>query len=164
MSRKVRVSFAAPLVMIAFGPACVVHTASTPPPDHTTIDGDGTGPRTGPTPTPDHAANPDNPSDTAQQGPNPTQQANLGTWNVTMSNSDHTCYAQIAVNCPPKGATCNPPPPRAMEACPSGMSMERPVRIVEETANQCAVYFPAPACPAGTMCNPPRPQKIDCPR
>jgi hypothetical protein len=169
MSRKVRVSFAAPLVMIAVGPACVIHTAKAPPP---TVEGNGTGsaqpgpimnpPRpVDPSTTPDHAAGPDTPG-TAQQGP--TQPANLGSWTVTMSQGDHTCYAQVAVTCPPKGATCNPPPPRAMEACPSGMSMDRPVRIVEETADQCAVYFPMPACPSGASCNPPRPQKIDCPQ
>lgn len=178
MSRKVRVSFAAPLVAIAVGPACILHTSSTPPPTGTGSTttapppGDGDAPArppilnpprpTDPSTTPTQAEGAGTAGGAMQQTPPPVVQRPLGSWNLSMNQQDHTCYASVDVTCSPK-ATCNPPPPRKV-ACPSNMSMERGIRIVEEAPDACAVYYPTPACPPDMACNPPRPQKIDCPR
>lgn len=99
-------------------------------------------------------------NDTMQQQP-PPKQASLRSWNVFMTGSD--CYTSYNVQCPPKGATCNPPPPQKLERCPSGISADRPLTIREEPANSCALYHPMSDCPPGVACNPPRPQKIECP-
>jgi hypothetical protein len=165
-------------------PACFVTTAKPAPPpsgrnntttadvrDHRTNPDEPRAhvnpPRpTGDTPTQEHPGHTTPPpkaepgNDTMQQSP-PTKQASLRSWNVFMSGKD--CYTSYNVTCPPKGATCNPPPPQKLERCPSGITAERPMTIREDPADSCALYYPMPDCPPGVACNPPRPQKIECP-
>lgn len=185
MSAKTpRRTFAAPLVVtlaLPFAGACFVTSGKAPPPsggstnDHRTGSGDTAGnpttthanpPRqdypTGPTTAP----NTDPSTSTVVQQPPTqptTQQAELRTWHVFQNTSDKSCYATLKVDCPPKPATCNPPPPTKLASCPSGLEMPQGLTIREDAANSCAVYHPMPACPAGMSCNPPRPQTIACP-
>ena len=119
------------------------------------------------TPTkPPHTMPPGGGAGTVQQPPQPTQQTPqttpLRSWTVFVNN-DKSCSTQYDVVCPPKGATCNPPPPQKLAKCPSGITMDRPLKIKEDAANSCALYYPNPECPAGVACNPPRPQTIACP-
>jgi hypothetical protein len=93
----------------------------------------------------------------------PTTQANLRTWHVTQ-RSDKSCYASLKVECPPKPATCNPPPAVKLASCPDGLQMPQGMTIHEESANSCALHHPMPDCPPGMACNPPRPQSIECPK
>lgn len=187
-----RRSFAAPLVVTLAVPACIVATKPAPAPvsgsvrDNRTDPNPGTNPDGTPTPPPPPIANPPPPdrvtppappapppprapqpgNTTVQQPPPPTPPtttpAALRSWTVFVGN-DKTCYSQYDVVCPPKGATCNPPPPQKLASCPPGITAERPFKIKEETADNCALYYPTPDCGAGVTCNPPRPQKIACP-
>ena len=172
MSRKIRYHFAAPLVMtLAVAPACVVRTAPPPPPSATD---DGAGsvqtisnpppPGTGsalPPPVDDRAPFPGGPPDTAQQ--TPATPPRLGAWTVFQNQRDHQCYVQITVDCPPKGATCNPPPPRVMDSCPTGMALDRPIQLYEQSPGVCFLQPPIPPCPRNAKCKAPAPQKTDCP-
>lgn len=183
MSAKTpRRTFAAPLVVTLAVPlagACLVTSSKAPPPgdsttgrtnDHRTGED-----RTPPTtthvnppranPGPTTAPNTDPTPSTVQQTEpaQPTQQAALRTWHVFQSTSDKSCYATLKVECPPKPATCNPPPPTKLASCPSGLQMPQGLTIREDAANSCAVYYPMPDCPPGMACNPPRPQTITCP-
>lgn len=184
MSAKLpRRSFAAPLVVTLAMPACLV-TSSKPAPAPVTSNTGNEGetsahmnpPRTQPTepaqPTqhPGHGA-PPQPRDpqpgnqVAQQTQQAPTEATLRTWTVYVqaSGKGQECYASHDITCPPKGATCNPPPPTKLASCPSGITAERPLKIREDAANSCSLYYPMPACPANVACNPPRPQTVSCP-
>jgi len=187
MSAKTpRRTFAAPLVVTLALPvagACFVTSGTKAPPpggstnDHRTGSGDGTAePATNPPtphvnppragyPDPGTAPNSEPTSGTVQQTnpAQPTQQTALRTWHVFQNSSDKHCYAVHNVECPPKGATCNPPPPVQLKSCPSGLEMPQGLTIREDSANSCAIYSPMPECPANMSCNPPRPQTIACP-
>jgi hypothetical protein len=188
-----RRSFAAPLVVTLAVPACIVTSSKPAPAptgdngnpngsvrDHRT---DGQAEPSDPPPPPpgtmvnpprvvDHPAppttttppprDPQRGNGTMQQPvPPPTQQAPLRSWTVYINGKD--CYTSYDVTCPPKGATCNPPPPQKLAKCPDGITADRPFKIKEDSANSCALYYPMPDCPAGVSCNPPRPQKTGCP-
>lgn len=182
MSAKTpRRTFAAPLVVTLALPmagACLVTSGTKAPPpggsttDHRTGSGE---PATSP-PTPHvnpprqeyptgTATNTDPSTSTVQQTSpaQPTQQAELRTWHVFQNSGDKSCYATLDVDCPPKGATCNPPPPTKLASCPSGLQMPQGLAIREDSANSCAIYYPMPECPKDMSCNPPRPQTIACP-
>jgi len=162
MSRRPRRAFSAPLVMtLAVAPACIVSTksgGSTTPPDP---------PHTGePRPMvnpPPPERGPDQPPPRAPQpGDQQVQQTPVleRTWSV-FTRDGKTCHAMLEVSCP-TGATCNPPPPAAVD-CPPGIEINRPLQIEEYTGKQCTLYYPDPPCPEGASCNPPAPQKVDCP-
>jgi hypothetical protein len=176
-----RRTFAAPLVVTLALPiagACIVKTGSSPQrsgtTDHRTGGGESgnpTGthvnpPRTTPTTTgPKTAPDPNTSTSTTVQQTNPaqpTQQASLREWHVFQN--DKSCYATQKVDCPPKPATCNPPPPVKLASCPSGLEMPQGLTIREDAPDSCAVWYPMPDCPAGMSCNPPRPQQIACPK
>lgn len=164
MSRKLRTNFAAPLVVtLAALPGCVVRSGpapaargadgapptvvSNPPRATDEVPPDATPPREGP------------PADQVQQAP----PARLTTWTVYQSRTDQTCYAAIDVACSPK-ATCNPPPPRALDECPAGMTMDQRLTIQETSPGVCALVFPKPAsCGSNPTCDPPRSRPIACP-
>lgn len=180
MSRKVRSSFAAPLVVtLAVAPACMVRTSSPPPGaaptererDRTHVHQNPPRPPT--VGTTDSVNNPDPQPrdpvvvDTVQQTPPPTQSGQLASWTVFLDRRDGACYARMDVDCPPKPATCNPPPARKLDACPPNFrvdDVDRPVKIVEYAKDDCYLQAPMPACPQGASCNPPPPQKTSCPR
>lgn len=189
MSRKVRLSFAAPLVLIAAVPACVVRPSSQPPAGETAHsnppptaevhdDDDAPGhvnppgphvnpPRQPPPPMPGRppmVPRTDPNPGTATQTPTQQPPQNLRAWSVFQNKNDKACYAQVAVDCPPKPATCNPPPPRKLASCPTSITMDGPVRVVETAPDTCLVTYAAPACPPNMACNPPRPEEIDCPQ
>ena len=181
MSRKVRYHFAAPLVLtLAVAPACVVGSSPKPAPattDPATTDPATTDPATNddqgfvhpnpPRPATKPAGSgeatlPNPPPDTAQE----TQQAppaRLGAWTIFQNQQDQQCYAQVKVDCPPKGPTCNPPPPQAMDTCPTGMAMDRPIQLYEASPGVCFLQPPIPPCPREAKCKAPPPQKADCP-
>ena len=187
MSAKTpRRTFAAPLVVTLALPvagACLVTSSKAPPPggntpgrttDHRTGD-DGTPPTAHVNPprvtepgntTPTTAPNSDPTTPTVQQTEpaQPTQSASLREWHVFQNKTDKSCYATLKVECPPKPATCNPPPPTKLASCPSGLEMPQGLTIREDAQNSCAVYYPMPDCPPGMACNPPRPQTITCPK
>lgn len=170
MSAKTpRRTFAAPLVVTLALPiagACIVTSGKPPPPPST---GNPTATQVNPPRTntgPKTAPDPNTSTSTTVQETNPgqpTQQAELRTWHVFQSSSDKSCYATQKAECPPKPATCNPPPPIKLASCPSGLEMPQGLTIREDSANSCAVYYPMPECPANMSCNPPRPQTIACP-
>lgn len=180
--RKVRSSFAAPLVLtLAVAPACVVRTSSQPPPNGSPGTGSArdndqvhthTNPPRPPVVTPGQTnPNPDpTPKDpvvvdTVQQTPPPAVE--LSSWTVFQNRKDRACYARLDVECPAPPATCNPPPARKLQACPDNFRVDptdRPVKIVERAKDDCYLQMPMPACPEGASCNPPPPQKTSCPR
>ncbi|MEZ4402946.1 MAG: hypothetical protein R3B06_23190 [Kofleriaceae bacterium] len=178
MSRKVRTSFAAPLVLtLAVAPACVVRTGSAPPPTTGGPSGGTTTTTTPPGPIvatnpPPVAAPPTQPDpgtaprmpqeqQTVQQGPTPVKP--LTTWTVYQNKTSGQCFAAIDVVCNPK-ATCNPPPPRALDACPVGMTADKPLKIEERAAGSCTLVFPVPtSCASNPACDPPRSRTVDCP-
>lgn len=165
MSRKVRHSFAAPLVVtLAVGPACVVRSSPAPQ-QPTPVDPPGpvmNPPRpVAPTePTPDRAPNPDTAPDTVAQTDPPPEFVSR-TWEVRLDRSGATCRAYVPVVCQPK-ATCNPPPPRAID-CPDGITVERPVRVMEQAPGECYALPEVTPCPKDMACNPPPPRKTACP-
>lgn len=165
MSAKLpRRSFAAPLVVTLAMPACFVTSgkpAPAPPPSHGTANDEPRAHVNPPRPQPEQPAQPDHP-DQMQQQPAP---AKLRTWTVyvTTSGKSQECFAAHDVECPPKGATCNPPPPIKLASCPSGITAAKPYKIREDAPDSCALYYPMPDCPAGVACNPPRPQTVSCP-
>lgn len=180
MSAKLpRRSFAAPLVVTLAMPACFVSTGKAPPPSHgTSSDAPANDePRAHVNPPrpvehPGHAepAQPKDPqpgNDTAQQTQQqtPPPAARTRTWTVYVqaSGKSQECFAAYDVECPPKGATCNPPPPIKLASCPSGITAAKPYKIREDAPDSCALYYPMPDCPAGVACNPPRPQTVSCP-
>lgn len=160
-SRTPRRSFAAPLVMtIAAIPACLV--TSKPPPsnqpepqvrDH----------RKGDETTTVTHENPPRP-DSVEHTPTPDQQApdHDRKWTVMIDQAG-ACTAMGEMSCP-ANATCNPPPP-SMVACPSGITVDRPVQIwASAGSNDCYITVAAAKCPAKATCNPPPPQKTACPQ
>lgn len=165
MSRSLRTRFAAPLVVtLAVAPACVVHSASAPPPAGPATAGPTTADATAAPPTgPAPVEVPREPAVTDQVRPPPptTTATTLHTWTVFRNRTDQQCYASIDVTCSPK-ATCNPPPPRPMESCPTGMT-DQPVKIREQPGGTCLLESSPPACAPNAPCNPPRPQPVDCP-
>lgn len=182
MSAKLpRRSFAAPLVVTLAMPACLVTSgkpAPTPVVNNEEPRGHVNPPRQQPTdpaqPTQEHPGHGTTPPPRDPQPGNevaqPTQQApveetKLRTWTVFVQTSGKSqeCFAAYDVACPPKGATCNPPPPTKLASCPSGITAERPLKIRESEPNSCALYYPMPECPANMACNPPRPQTVSCP-
>jgi len=56
-------------------------------------------------------------------------------WNVTANGGE--CHAHDIEHCP-KGALCNPPPPRQIE-CPAGIADAGWVQVVEKPDHTCAV-------------------------
>jgi len=58
-----------------------------------------------------------------------------GSWYVMRDVS--SCSASAPMSCP-KNATCNPPPPQAIE-CPSGMGEQVTVRVIELGDGTCAM-------------------------
>jgi hypothetical protein len=76
-------------------------------------------------------------------------------------NAQGECRAMLDVHCVPN-ATCNPPPPKPI-ACPTGITMERPLDVVQRDT-ECYVEYHAAACPKGATCNPPPPRKTACPQ
>ena len=171
-SRRPRSSFAAPLVVtLALAPACLVTPAPAGQPrtGTTTISNP---PRPAPgttTPAPPKPQPPDQPpprqtdpsTGAVQAGPNPTQ-TTLASWSV-YQRPDRSCYATQVTQCPPRPATCNPPPPLKMDGCPDGASASKAITIQELSPGECYVMHAAAACEPGMTCNPPRPTKIDCP-
>jgi hypothetical protein len=157
MARSPRTTFTAPLVVtLAMTPACVVASRPPPPPPST-----GSGPTE---PAPPIVTNPPPPIEPAPVDPTPTPtQTELGSWTVFQNRNDKQCYAAIDVKCMPQ-ATCNPPPPRIMEACPDGIADGASLKVKEWNPGQCFVVFPDPGCPPNVACNPPRPQPIACPK
>jgi hypothetical protein len=185
-----RRTFAAPLVVTLAVPACFV-SSGTPAPAPTTGRTSSSGgevrdhrgesepprahvnpPRPAPdgttahpgheqTTPPPRQTQPGNEQMQQQTPPAPTPPAAMRSWTVFVNDKD--CFTSYDVTCPPKGATCNPPPPLKLAKCPSGITADRPLKIKEDSPNACALYYPMPDCPAGVACNPPRPQKIECP-
>ncbi len=168
-----RRSFAAPLVVTLAMPACLVSSgkpAPAPAPANDEPRAHVNPPRPQPDPQPaqpdpdPRATQPGN--DTAQQTQQQTPPpAKLRTWTVYVqaSGKSQECFAAHDVECPPKGATCNPPPPIKLASCPSGITAAKPYKIREDAPDSCALYHPMPDCPAGVACNPPRPQTVRCP-
>ena len=178
MPRLPRTTFAAPLVVtLAAVPGCVV--AGGPAPAARGTAGTTTAvtnpPRPAPAPAPAPAPPHDRgdttvavdatplragtPSDQVQQAPPPRRT----TWTVYQRPSDQQCFAAFDVACSPK-ATCNPPPPRALDECPAGMTADQRLTIEETSPGVCALVFPKPAaCGANPTCDPPRSRPIDCP-
>ncbi len=174
MSRKLRTNFAAPLVVtLAALPGCVVRSG--PAPAARAGDGAPTTVVSNPPRVTDASATHDRgettvapvatppregtPSDQVQQEPPPR----LTTWTVYQSRTDQQCYAAIDVACSPK-ATCNPPPPRALDECPAGMTMDQPLKIQETSPGVCTLVFPKPAaCGSNPTCDPPRSRPTACP-
>jgi|GEM_PF-2870203 len=175
MSRKVRLSFAAPLVLIAVVPACTVRTdpqPARPPHEHTATQPvhpvSNPPPPTQPEPPPARPR-PVDPTPT-QQPPlvdgQPTQQPPqaLRTWAVFQNRNDLGCYVQWPGRCPAPPATCNPPPPRKLDSCPTGITPDRTTHIVEQRPNVCTVEFTDKPCPRNAKCAPPRHESITCPQ
>jgi hypothetical protein len=104
--------------------------------------------------------NPPRPTPQRQQ-PAPQEAA----WTVFKSNDG--CMAVIKVECPraepgKPQPTCNPPPPFNY-ACPTGVSLDKPITIVT-FGDSCIIQREPIACPPKVMCNPPRPQTVTCPK
>lgn len=157
-SRKPRRSFAAPLVITAALPACIISSKPAPAPttvnthDHRTDDGTGTGTGSGGNLSAQH--NPPMPS----QGPAPDYQRN---WNVTV-NADGKCQAQVVVDCK-RGATCNPPMPVEI-SCPAGIAEGDTIHVYAQPKSWDCYAEPNVQCPAPpATCNPPPPQQTACP-
>lgn len=159
--RPPRTRFAAPLVItLAIAPACVVTPA--PPSNQPTPTNP---PRPEPAPIDDPP--PPEPDPTTPQPPEPepepTPTPSMTRWSVYQRKSDQRCYTAFIANCSPK-ATCNPPPPREMDACPEGITADARLTIEERTEGVCVLVFPTPeSCAKNPACNPPRPRPIDCP-
>jgi hypothetical protein len=163
-SRKPRRAFAVPLVMtVAAVPACVVTESKPAQPrtggTTTTTTANPPGPHTNPPP-PDTAKPDPTPIDpTPVQAEAPDYHRN---WTVTMG-SDGACAAYMKVECK-TGATCNPPPPQAIE-CPEGITAARPVDIFASAGSwDCYIKPPEVKCPEKATCNPPPPRKTACPK
>jgi hypothetical protein len=146
--------FAAPLVVTAALPACLVTTTSNPPGqqvvthDHRTDPGSGSGSASGTNISVSH-----NPP-----APPPGVQRN---WDVSMK-PDGTCQAQAILECK-EGMKCNPPMPVAIK-CPDGITASETMRVYAQANSwdcyrQIDVQCPKP--PA--TCNPPPPVQTACP-
>jgi len=81
------------------------------------------------------------------------------TWHVFKAGDG--CEAAVHVDCP-KGAMCNPPPPRKVD-CPAGLTMPKGLDIVSQGDGTCIVAQEPVHCPPHAMCNPPRPRSVACP-
>ena len=134
---------------LAVAPACLV--SSTPPPRQP--DGNTVDRRTPPT---------DPTQGNPQQTPPPVQQQGGVTqvWRVYMQPTND-CSAMAETDCP-AGMSCNPPPPVRI-ACPTGITVDHPLRVEQHADGTCFVAYEAPTCPPNTACNPPRPREVDCP-
>ena len=172
--RSQRRSFAAPFVITMVGAAGSSGFTSCNPPRQT-------GPEpvivTNPPPPPDpNAGSAGSGSAVDPGGPNPNggyttdnaPRPGETRWSIFKQGAD--CFAAIAVDCPkpatPGGPvpTCNPPP--AMKyACPTGLSMDRPLEIARwQNDTTCHVVPEKMTCPAGAICNPPPLRAVDCPK
>ena len=188
-ARTPRRSFAAPFVVtLAAAPACYVQSGPPPqsapaqPPPTQTAQPEPQPQQPGPMianppppatnqpaqpPPPSHpvvVANPPRPTQPAppQQQPNQNPaQTSPSRWTVYQAK-DGACMAAIKVECQPK-ATCNPPPPFKY-ACPTDISLEKPITVATYDGNSCFVEYAMPACPPKTACNPPRPRPVACPK
>lgn len=149
MARLPRTTFAAPLVVtLAVAPACVIKSDSAPRP----------APPSNPPPV---EVEPTPVEPTTPEPPTPEPTDRLTTWTVYQRAG--TCMAAMDVQCDPR-ATCNPPPPQPLDACPPAMAADARVKIVETAPSVCEVQYPAPTGCDPRLCNPPRPQAITCPR
>ena len=174
-ARTPRRSFAAPFVVtLAAAPACYVSNAPPPqqPPPAAPAEQApahnapgvvvANPPRPQPENTPVAVANPPRPQDhpvVVANPPRPHAQPAGTTWHVFKSGDG--CEAAVHVDCP-KGATCNPPPPRKVE-CPVGLTMPKGLDIVSQGDGTCIVAQEPVHCPPHAMCNPPRPRSFACP-
>jgi hypothetical protein len=117
-------------------------------------------------PMPAHATERPQAQQPVQQTPTPVASADRF-WTVSKSGS--TCQVSPESSCPKPQAgvavSCNPPRPVAY-ACPSSMTTEASLRIVQYAgSNVCQVVNNTPMkCPPKAICNPPPPQKVTCPQ
>jgi hypothetical protein len=94
--------------------------------------------------------------------PSPSEQAS---WTVFRGKDG--CMAAIKVSCPTGEPgkpmpTCNPPPPFKY-ACPTGVTIDKPITVIT-FGDSCAIEPEPIHCPPHTACNPPRPRTVPCPK
>ena len=107
---------------------------------------------------------PDGTTDVVQGGPTQTPPSFTPTTWMVFQRADKGCYAVMEVQCPPAPATCNPPPPRDLVACPPLVTEKKPVKIRELSSGECFITPALRACPKPpATCNPPRPIHTECP-
>ncbi len=152
-----------PPVVIANPPPPSTNQPSTPPQTPPVVIANPPPPRpTRPDPRPTAPTTKPTRPDPRPTAPTTTPaQTSAARWTVYRTK-DGSCMAAIKVECQPK-ATCNPPPPFSY-ACPTGVSLEKPITVATFDGTSCFVEYDAPACPPKTACNPPHPRPVACPK